>query len=402
MTEIKLADRVNRVITSPSALASQRARELKAEGVDMIALSSGEPDFQPPPHVIEAAHTAMLAGQTKYTTMSGTPALKAAIIEKFERENGLIYAPDEIMVSAGAKQVIFNAIMATVEKGDEVIIPAPFWIAYEQIVRMAGGTPVIVACDEAAAFKLTAEQLADAIAPKTRWLMLNSPSNPSGAVYTERELAALATVLERAPHVWVLTDDIYEHIVFDGRTAASIAAVSPDLKARTLTVNGVSKTYAMTGFRIGFGGGPQALMNAMLKVQSQSTSGASSVSQAAAVAALTGPQDVLAERCKAFEERRDLVVSMLNQTTGVNCRRPEGAFYVFPSCAGLIGKQTPDGKLIETDQDFVMYLMDTFNITTVQGSAYGLSPHFRLSIAASMDDLRRGCERIQEAAASLK
>jgi aspartate aminotransferase len=402
MTEIKLADRVNRVITSPSALASQRARELKAEGVDMIALSSGEPDFQPPPHVIEAAHTAMLAGQTKYTTMSGTPALKAAIIEKFERENGLIYAPDEIMVSAGAKQVIFNAIMATVEKGDEVIIPAPFWIAYEQIVRMAGGTPVIVACDEAAAFKLTAEQLADAITPKTRWLMLNSPSNPSGAVYTERELAALATVLERAPHVWVLTDDIYEHIVFDGRTAASIAAVSPDLKARTLTVNGVSKTYAMTGFRIGFGGGPQALMNAMLKVQSQSTSGASSVSQAAAVAALTGPQDVLAERCKAFEERRDLVVSMLNQTTGVTCRRPEGAFYVFPSCAGLIGKQTPDGKLIETDQDFVMYLMDTFNITTVQGSAYGLSPHFRLSIAASMDDLRRGCERIQEAAASLK
>jgi aspartate aminotransferase len=402
MTEIKLADRVNRVITSPSALASQRARELKAEGVDMIALSSGEPDFQPPPHVIEAAHTAMLAGQTKYTTMSGTPALKAAIIEKFERENGLIYAPDEIMVSAGAKQVIFNAIMATVEKGDEVIIPAPFWIAYEQIVRMAGGTPGIVACDEAAAFKLTAEQLADAITPKTRWLMLNSPSNPSGAVYTERELAALATVLERAPHVWVLTDDIYEHIVFDGRTAASIAAVSPDLKARTLTVNGVSKTYAMTGFRIGFGGGPQALMNAMLKVQSQSTSGASSVSQAAAVAALTGPQDVLAERCKAFEERRDLVVSMLNQTTGVNCRRPEGAFYVFPSCAGLIGKQTPDGKLIETDQDFVMYLMDTFNITTVQGSAYGLSPHFRLSIAASMDDLRRGCERIQEAAASLK
>jgi aspartate aminotransferase len=402
MTEIKLADRVNRVITSPSALASQRARELKAEGVDMIALSSGEPDFQPPPHVIEAAHTAMLAGQTKYTTMSGTPALKAAIIEKFERENGLIYAPDEIMVSAGAKQVIFNAIMATVEKGDEVIIPAPFWIAYEQIVRMAGGTPVIVACDEAAAFKLTAEQLADAITPKTRWLMLNSPSNPSGAVYTERELAALATVLERAPHVWVLTDDIYEHIVFDGRTAASIAAVSPDLKARTLTVNGVSKTYAMTGFRIGFGGGPQALMNAMLKVQSQSTSGASSVSQAAAVAALTGPQDVLAERCKAFEERRDLVVSMLNQTTGVNCRRPEGAFYVFPSCAGLIGKQTPDGKLIETDQDFVMYLMDTFNITTVQGSAYGLSPHFRLSIAASIDDLRRGCERIQEAAASLK
>jgi aspartate aminotransferase len=402
MTDIKLADRVNRVITSPSALASQRARELKAEGVDMIALSSGEPDFQPPPHVIEAAHTAMLAGQTKYTTMSGTPALKAAIIEKFERENGLIYAPDEIMVSAGAKQVIFNAIMATVEKGDEVIIPAPFWIAYEQIVRMAGGTPVIVACDEAAAFKLTAEQLADAITPKTRWLMLNSPSNPSGAVYTERELAALATVLERAPHVWVLTDDIYEHIVFDGRTAASIAAVSPDLKARTLTVNGVSKTYAMTGFRIGFGGGPQALMNAMLKVQSQSTSGASSVSQAAAVAALTGPQDVLAERCKAFEERRDLVVSMLNQTTGVTCRRPEGAFYVFPSCAGLIGKQTPDGKLIETDQDFVMYLMDTFNITTVQGSAYGLSPHFRLSIAASMDDLRRGCERIQEAAASLK
>ena len=401
MSQFRAAERVRRVSTSPSAMASQRARELKAAGEDVIGLSSGEPDFQPPPHVIEAAHAAMRAGQTKYTTMSGTAELKAAIVEKFARENGLDYTADEIMVSAGAKQVIFNAIMATVDVGDEVIIPAPFWIAYEQIVEFAGGTARVVSCGDETGFRIDAEALARHITPATRWLVLNSPSNPSGAVYTKSELRALADVLLRHRHVWVLTDDIYEHIVFDGRTVATIAAVEPRLKGRVLTVNGVSKTYAMTGFRIGYGAGPKALMGEMLKVQSQSTSGASSVGQAAAVAALTGPQDFIAERAAAFQERRDLVVSMLNQAHGITCRSPEGAFYVYPSCAGLMGKRTADGLVIETDRDFVMHLMDAHGVATVHGEAYGLSPHFRISIAASLDDIRRGCERIQRAAAEL-
>lgn len=398
---VRPASRVTRVSASPSALASQRARELKAKGEDVIALSSGEPDFQPPPHVIEAAHAAMIAGQTKYTTMSGTAELKAAIVDKFSRENGLAYDASEVMVSTGAKQVIFNALMATVEKGCEVIIPAPFWIAYEQIVQLAGGTPRVVACGAETGFKLDAENLARHITPATRWLVINSPSNPSGAVYTRDELRALADVLLEHPQIWVLTDDIYEHIIFDGREAATIAAVEPRLKARTVTINGVSKTYAMTGFRIGFCGGPAAMMGEMLKMQSQSTSGPSSVGQAAAVAALTGPQDVLAERAAAFQERRDLVISMLNQASGLSCRSPEGAFYVFPNCAELIGRTTPGGKLIETDRDFVMHLMDDHGVATVHGEAYGLSPHFRISIAASMDDLKRGCERIQRAAAEL-
>jgi aspartate aminotransferase len=401
MAEFAGARRVARVSPSPSAMASQRARELRALGEDVIALSSGEPDFQPPPHVIEAAHAAMRAGQTKYTTMTGTAELKTAVIEKFARENGLEYTADEIMVSAGAKQVIFNAIMATVEAGSEVIIPAPFWIAYEQITAFAGGTPVVVPCGEEAGFRLSAEQLARHITPATRWVMLNSPSNPSGAVYTRGELNELAEVLLANPHVWVLTDDIYEHIAFDGREVATIAAVEPRLKDRVLTVNGVSKTYAMTGFRIGFGAGPKRLMQEMLKVQSQSTSGASSVGQAAAVAALTGPQDFVAERSAAFQARRDLVVLMLNQTTGITCRSPEGAFYVYPSCAGLMGKRTLAGKVIETDRDFVMHLMDAHGVATVDGEAYGLSPHFRISIAASMEDIRRGCERIQRAANEL-
>jgi aspartate aminotransferase len=401
MSELRAAKRVGRVSTSPSAMASQRARELRAAGQDVIALSSGEPDFPSTPHVVEAADAAMRAGQTKYTTMSGTAELKAAIVEKFRRENGLAYAIDEIMVSAGAKQVIFNAIMATVDAGDEVIIPAPFWIAYEQIVEFAGGTPRVVRCGEETGFRIDAATLERHITPATKWLVLNSPSNPSGAVYSSQDLGALAEVLMRHSHVWVLTDDIYEHIVFDGRRAATIAAVEPALKDRVLTVNGVSKTYAMTGFRIGYGAGPRALLQEMLKVQSQSTSGPSSVGQAAAVAALTGPQHFVAERAAAFQERRDLVVSMLNQTRGITCRSPEGAFYVYPSCAGLIGKRTPDGKVIETDRDFVMHLMDAHGVATVHGEAYGLSPHFRISIAASLEDIRRGCERIQRAANDL-
>jgi aspartate aminotransferase len=401
VSKLRPAARVTRISASPSALASQRARELKAAGEDIIALSSGEPDFQPPSFVIEAAHRAMLAGQTKYTTMSGTAELKEAIAAKFKRENGLEYAPGEIMVSTGAKQVIFNALMATVESGDEVIIPTPFWIAYEQVVELANGTAKLVPCSAERGFKLDAEALERQITPATKWLILNSPSNPSGAVYSAQDLRALADVLLRHPHVWVMTDDIYEHIVFDGRTCATIAAVEPALKDRTIVINGVSKTYAMTGFRIGFCGGPAALMGEMLKMQSQATSGPSSVGQAAALAAITGPQEVVVERAQAFQERRDLVVSMLNQARGIECRSPEGAFYVYPSCAALIGKRTPGGKTIENDRDFVMYLMDEHGVATVHGAAYGLSPHFRISFAASLDDLTRACERIQRAAAEL-
>ena len=401
MSTLKPAERVTRVVASPSALASQRARELKAEGHDVIALASGEPDFQTPDHIIDAAYAAMRAGQTKYTTMSGTAELKEAIRQKFARENGLDYSTDEIMVSAGAKQIIFNAVMATVGPGDEAIFPAPFWIAYEQVVRLAGGTAKIVPCSDDTGFKLTPEALSDAITPRTRWLFLNSPSNPSGAVYSEDHLRGLADVLLKHPQVWVLTDDIYEHIIFDGRQQATIAAVEPRLKERTLTVNGISKSYAMTGFRIGFGGGPVALMGQMLKMQSQATSGANSVGQAAAVAALHGPQDFIPGRAKAFQDRRDLVVAMLNQANGLQCATPEGAFYLYPNCAGIIGKTTPQGKTIENDLDFVMHLMDDHGVATVQGAAYGLSPHFRISIAASMDDLERGCQRIQKAVAEL-
>ena len=401
MSNLKAAARMGRIATSPSAMTSQRARELKAEGHDVLALSSGEPDFQPPPFVVEAAYEAMLAGQTKYTTMSGTAELKAAIVEKFQRENNLAYTPAEIMVSTGAKQVIFNALMATVEPGDEVIIPTPFWIAYEQVVQLANGTAKLIPCSAERGFKLDPETLASHITPATKWLVLNSPSNPSGAVYTAEDLRGLADVLLEHPHVWVMTDDIYEHILFDGRTAATIAAVEPRLKDRTIVINGVSKTYAMTGFRIGFCGGPAPLLAEMLKMQSQATSGPSSVGQAAALAALTGPQEIVKERSMAFQERRDLVVSMLNQATGIKCRSPEGAFYVYPSCADLIGKTTPSGKLIENDRDFVMYLMDDHGVATVHGAAYGLSPHFRISIAASTEDLARACERIQRAAAEL-
>lgn len=401
MTHFKSAARVGRIVTSPSAIASQRARELRAQGHDILALSSGEPDFQTPPNIIEAAHKAMLDGKTKYTTMSGAPDLKDAISEKFRRENGLDYGHDEIIVSTGAKQVIYNAIMAGVEKGDEVIVPAPFWIAYEQMVQMANGTVKTVKCGPETGFKLSGEALEEAITPNTRWLMLNTPSNPSGAVYTSEELEALADVLRSHEQVWILTDDIYEHIVFDGRKAATIAAVAPDLKDRTLTVNGVSKTYAMTGFRIGYAGGPKDLIAEMLKAQSQSTSGASSVGQAAAVEALNGPQDFV-EVCRAsYQERRDLIVAMLNQTTGLSCRTPEGAFYAFPDCSQLMGTTTPGGKRIENDRDLVMHLMDDHGVALVHGEAYGYSPHFRVSFAASRDDLEEAGRRIQRAANEL-
>lgn len=401
MARFKSSARIERVDTSPSAVASQRARELRAQGHDIIALSSGEPDFQTPAHVVEAAYQAMLDGQTKYTTMSGTADLKDAIAGKFSRENGLEYGHDEIIVSTGAKQVIYNAIVASVEKGDEVIVPAPFWISYEQMVQMAGGTVKTVHCGPETGFKLSGEHLEAAIAPNTRWLMLNSPSNPSGAVYTADELGELAEVLRRHEQVWVLTDDIYEHIVFDGRKAATVAAVAPDLKERTLTVNGVSKSYAMTGFRIGYAGGPKELIARMLRAQSQATGGPSSVGQAAAAAALTGPQDFVAECRQAYQERRDLIVAMLNQTTGLKCTTPEGAFYAFPDCSALMGTTTPEGKRIENDRDLVMHLMNDHGVALVHGEAYGYSPHFRVSFAASNADLEEAGRRIQKAANEL-
>lgn len=402
MAKLKPAARVERVSTSPSAMASQRARELRAEGHDILALSSGEPDFQPPAHIIEAAHKAMLGGQTKYTTMSGTAELKSAIREKFLIENSLDYAIDEIIVSTGAKQAIFNAIMASVGKGDEVIVPAPYWIAYEQIVQLAGGATKIIHCGAGAGFKLQAQALEQAITRNTRWLMLNSPSNPSGAVYSADDLLALAEVLRTHPHVWILTDDIYEHIVYEGHKAATIAAVAPDLKDRTLTVNGVSKTYAMTGFRIGYAGGPGELVSQMLKMQSQATSGASSVGQAAAVAALTGPQDFVGMCRSAYQDRRNLIVSMLNQTKGISCRSPEGAFYAFPDCSKLMGTTTPEGKRIENDRDLVMHLMDDHGVALVHGAAYGFPDHFRVSFATSMEELEEAGRRIQSAANALR
>ncbi|HUS95571.1 MAG TPA: pyridoxal phosphate-dependent aminotransferase, partial [Hyphomicrobiaceae bacterium] len=347
---IKIAARMSRFQMSPSAATSQRARELRQSGHDIIALSSGEPDFPTPDHVIDAAYAAAKAGDTKYTTTSGTSELKAAIADKFRRDNGLEYSAEEIIVASGAKQILFNVIMATVEQGVEVIVAAPYWVAYSQMTQMAGGSTIVVPTTEASGFKLQPEDLEKAITPNTGWLMINSPGNPSGAVYTADQLRALADVLRRHPHVGIMSDDIYEHILFDGRKFATIAQVAPDLKDRCVTINGASKAYAMTGWRVGYAGGPAALVKEMGKMQSQATAGACSVSQAAVVAALTGPQDFIPERAKAFEHRRDLVVSMLNQATGLTCARPEGAFYLFPSCAGLIGRRTPGGKVIENDE----------------------------------------------------
>jgi aspartate aminotransferase len=398
---IQFAARVGRVVTSPSTLAAQRAREMKAAGADIVSLTTGEPDFPTPDHVTEAAFRAARAGQTRYTTVSGTPELKAAIIAKFQRENGLDFAPENIIVGNGGKHVLFNSLMATVEKGVEVVIAAPYWISYPEIVLLAGGTPRIVPCGADVGFKLTPGALEAAIGPATRWVVLNSPSNPSGAVYSEGELAGLAEVLLRHPHVAILTDDIYEHILFDGRRFATIAAVCPELKPRTLTVNGVSKTYAMTGWRLGYAGGPPVLIREMIKMLSQSTGAPSAISQAAAVAALNGPQDFVARNSRSFESRRDLAVGMLNQAKGLDCRSPEGAFYVFPDCSALIGKRTPAGDVLADDKDVVMYLLSQ-GVATVQGSAYGLAPHFRISFAVAEDVLAEACRRIQRACAELR
>jgi aspartate aminotransferase len=397
-----IASRLNRIKPSPSSMAGLRARELRRAGRDIVGLTTGEPDFDTPANVCEAVVRAMAASQTKYTDVGGTPELKAAIIEKFRRENGLVYAPGEIIVGTGGKQVIFNALMCTLEPGDEVIVPAPYWVSYPDITLLAEGQPVVITCGPEDGFKLRPEHLERAITPRTRWLVLNAPNNPSGATYTREELRALADVLLRHPHVWVMTDDIYEHVLYDDRRFFTIAQVEPALKERTLTINGVSKAYAMTGWRIGYGGAPAELIKAMVKLQSQSTSNPSSIGQAAALEALTGPQDFIVERQRIFQERRDAVVAELNRIPGISCHLPEGAFYVYPSCAGVIGKKTPEGQVISSDSDFVLHLLESQNLAVLQGEAYGLSPFFRISFATSMQTLQEGCRRLRLACEALR
>lgn len=396
------AQRLARIKPSPTIAVTQKARELQAAGRDVIGLGAGEPDFDTPDNIKEAACRAIREGQTKYTAVDGTPELKAAIRAKFERENGLDYALDQITVSNGGKQVLYNAFMATLNPGDEVIVPAPYWVSYPDMAVLAEGTPVFVECPQADGFKLRPEGLERAITARTKWLVLNSPSNPTGAAYTADELKALAAVLRRHPHVLIMVDDMYEHLAYDGFAFTTIAQVAPDLYDRTLTVNGVSKSYAMTGWRIGYAGGPKALIKAMGTMQSQTTSNPSSVSQAAAVEALNGPQGFITERALVFRERRDLVVSMLNQASGITCHRPEGAFYVYPSCAGTIGKTTPGGQVLKTDDDFVTYLLENEGVAVVQGAAFGLSPFFRISYATSTALLEDACARIQRACAALR
>jgi aspartate aminotransferase len=397
-----LAARLDNIKPSPTIAVTQKARELKAAGRDVIGLGAGEPDFDTPDNIKEAAMDAIRRGETKYTDVDGTPALKQAICAKFRRENGLDYKPEQISVGTGGKQVLFNAIVATVNPGDEVIIPAPYWVSYPDIVLLAEGTPVCVPCSQNNQFKLLPEDLEAAITPKTKWLILNSPSNPTGAGYSRAELRALADVLLEHPQVWVLTDDMYEHLVYDGFEFSTIAQVEPRLYERTLTMNGVSKAYCMTGWRIGYGGGPVPLIKAMAKLQSQSTTNPSSISQAAAVAALNGPQDFIPEHNRQFKARRDLVVEMLNQAPGLHCHRPEGAFYVYPSCAGVIGKTTPQGKAIRTDEDFVTYLLEAEGVAAVHGAAFGLSPFFRISYATATETLKEACMRIQRACKALR
>jgi aspartate aminotransferase len=386
---------LRRIKPSATAAASARARALRAAGRDVISLDAGEPDHDTPDNIKEAAIRAIRDGKTKYTDLDGIPELKAAICEKFARENGLSYQPNQINVSPGGKPVIFNAMMASHEPGDEVVIPAPYWVSYPDMVLLAGGKPKFVPTTASNGFKVQPADLEAAIGERTRWLILNSPSNPTGAAYTEAELKGLAEVLLRHPRVWILTDDMYEHLVFGDFQFRTIAQVEPQLFERTLTMNGVSKAYAMTGWRIGYAGGPAPLITAMRKVMSQSTSNPSSISQWAAVEALTGPQDFIKPNAKVFEGRRDLVVSMLNQANGLSCPTPEGAFYVFPSCAGLIGKQAPNGKTITTDGDFADALLEAEGVSVVFGEAFGLSPFFRISYATSNALLEEACTRIQ-------
>ena len=395
------AGRLSAIGVSEILKIARLATELKRQGKDVIVLGAGEPDFDTPDHIKDAAERAIQMGATKYTALDGAPELKAAIRAKFKRDNGLEFSQEEITVSAGAKQVLYNAMMATLDPGDEVVIPAPYWVSYADIVLIAGGRPVFASCSEANGFRLSAEDLDRAITKRTRWVILNSPSNPTGAAYSAADYWPILDVLSRRPHVWLMSDDIYEHIVYDDFRFATPAAIEPSLRNRTLTVNGVSKAYAMTGWRIGYAGGPSPLIKAMAVVQSQSTSCASSISQAAAVEALNGPQEIISERRRSFQARRDLVVSALNKIDGVACRVPEGAFYAFASCAGLIGKTAPDGKFIESDAAFAEYLLDAAGVAVVPGSAFGLAQYFRISYATSTAELEEACRRIATACAQL-
>ena len=395
-----ISDILKRIKPSPTIAVTQKARELKAAGKDVIGLGAGEPDFDTPDNVKDAAIKAIKEGDTKYTAVDGTPELKKAISEKFKRENNLSYSTDQITVGAGGKHVIYNLMMATLNKGDEVIIPAPYWVSYPDIVMLAGANPIVVECSEEQGFKLTAKDLASVITNNTKWVILNSPSNPTGACYTEQEIRNLAQVLRRNPHVSVLSDDIYEHIIYDNFKFFTIAQI-PELKNKVVTMNGVSKSYAMTGWRIGYAAGEKEIIKAISKVQSQSTSNPSSISQAAAVEALNGTQDFISIRSKSFQERRDFVVSSLNDIDGINCLKPDGAFYVFPSCKGLIGKKDKSGKKLETDTDFVQSLLENNNVAVVQGSAFGLDGYFRVSYATSMEKLKVAMERIKSFCESL-
>ena len=397
-----ISDALNRIQPSATIAISNKAMALKAEGKDVIGLAAGEPDFDTPDNIKQAAIAAILEGKTKYTPVDGIPELKKAICAKFKRENGLSYAPSQVSVGTGGKQVLFNALMATVNPGDEVIIPAPYWVSYPDIVMLAGGTPVFVGCTIEHGFKLQPADLERAIGPRTKWLILNSPSNPSGAAYSRAELKAVTDVLMRHPHVWLLTDDMYEHLVYGDFEFTTAVQVEPGLYDRTLTMNGVSKSYCMTGWRIGYGAGPEVLIKAMSKLQSQSTSNPSSIAQWAAVEALNGPQDFIAANNKVFMERRDLVVSMLNQAKGLSCPAPEGAFYVYPSCKDTIGKTAPSGNVIRTDEDFVTELLAAEGVAAVHGAAFGMSPFFRVSYATGTDVLEDACRRIQRFCGALK
>jgi aspartate aminotransferase len=399
---LRISDRLNRIKPSPSSMAGQRARELRASGRDIIGLTSGEPDFDTPDNVKEAANRALADGKTKYTDVGGTGELREAITEKFRRDNSLEYRATDVIVGAGAKQIIFNAFMCTLQAGDEIIVPTPYWVSYPDIAVLAEAVPVFVACAPENGFRLKPEDLERAITPRTRWLVLNAPNNPSGATYSRSQMKALTDVLLRHPHVWVLTDDIYEHVIYDGREFVTPAQVEPELQSRTLTINGVSKSYAMTGWRIGYGAAPLELIKPMGKLQSQSTGNACSIAQAAAVEALRGPQDFIKERTAIFQTRRDAVVQRINRIPGLDCHLPEGAFYVFPSCRDLIGKRTPEGKTIESSDDLVLYLLDTEGLAVLQGTAYGVPPYFRISYATSMEKLNEGCERLDRACAALR
>lgn len=402
MATIRYSPRLSRIRMSPSTLAAQRVRDLRAAGRDIIGLTIGEPDFETPAHVKAAVVEALARNETRYPPIAGIPRLREAVRRKFIRDNDLDYAADQIMVGTGSKQILFNAFQATLAAGDEVIIPAPYWISYLDMALVADGTPVIVDCGMDSGFKITPAQLEEAITPRTRWLLINSPGNPSGAVYGRGELLALAEVLRRHPQVWVLSDDIYEHLRFDGVEFCTMARAAPDLAERTLTVNGVSKAYAMTGFRLGFAAGPRELINGMIKMQSQSTAGVNALSQWAAVAALEGPQEFLADCAGAYQQRRDRMLDLLGRIPGISCDRPQGAFYLFPRIEGLLGRRTPQGQVLENEQDVVIYLLEHAGVAVVQGEAYGLSPHLRISIACDIGSVIEGGRRIAAAVDDLR